>query len=213
MRIRAICRYSYIRRFTLKKLLLCLILCAGLIPSVFAKSSWDDDDDFGADKTFGITPGIRISLLGLEPTLALDISHLEIEAACAFNTGYDGNQFAFAPSCSVAYITNPFEKGGSTAFGLEYMYLTPSYTAMMEKLVDADSSGVYPGVHGLSLFYKGCYNFNSVVGLLWRLRLPVLITGTAEGETFNLNITNLPGFAGCFLLGVCTTAIGVKFTF
>lgn len=198
----------------MKKLLLCLILCAGLIPSVFARSSWDDDDDdFGSYKTFGITPGVRLSILGLEPTLALDISHLELEAACAFNTGFDGKQFAYAPSCSIAYITNPFEKGGSTAFGLEYMYLTPAYTAMMENLVDADSSGAYPGVHGLSLFYKGCYNFNSVVGLLWRLRLPVMIMGKEGDNYYNLNITNLPGFAGCFLLGICTTTIGVKFTF
>ena len=65
----------------MKKLLLCLILCAGLIPSVFARSSWDDDDDFDSDKIFGITPGIRLSILGLEPTLAVDIYHLEIEAA------------------------------------------------------------------------------------------------------------------------------------
>ena len=213
MRIRAISRYSDYRGYILKKLLLCLILCAGLIPSVFARSSWDDDDDFGSDKTFGITPGVRLSILGLEPTLALDISHLELEAACVFNTGFDGKQFAYAPSCSIAYITNPFEKGGSTAFGLEYMYLTPAYTAMMEKLVDADSSGLYPGVHGLSLFYKGCYNFNSVVGLLWRLRLPVMIMGKEGDNYYNLNITNLPGFAGCFLLGICTTTIGVKFTF
>ena len=125
----------------MKKLLLCLIICAGLIPSVFARSSWDDDDDFDSDKIFGITPGIRLSILGLEPTLAVDIYHLEIEAACAFNTGFDGNQFGFAPSGSVAYITNPFEKGGSTAFGLEYMYLTPSYTAAMAKISEADYSG------------------------------------------------------------------------
>ena len=198
----------------MKKLLLCLILCASLVPAVFARSSDSDEEDFETEKIFGITPGVRLSILGVEPTLAFDIFHLEIETACAFNTGFDGNQFGYAPSASVAYITNPFEKGGSTAFGLEYMYLSPSYTNLITKAVENDYQGdVLPGIHGLSLFYKGCYNFNSVVGLLWRLRLPVLITGTAEGETFNLNITNLPGFAGCFLLGVCTTAIGVKFTF
>lgn len=196
----------------MKKILLCLILCASLIPAVFARSGDSDDD---SDKIFGITPGVRLSLLGVEPTLAFDITHLELEAACAFNTGFDGNQFGYAPSASVAYITNPFEKGGSTAFGLEYMYLSPSYTSLIIKASESNYNGVeIPGVHSLSLFYKGCYNFNSVFGLLWRLRLPVLITGKdTDGQTYNLNITNLPGFASCFLIGICTTTIGVKFTF
>ncbi|MBP5520369.1 MAG: hypothetical protein J6X84_07310 [Treponema sp.] len=193
----------------MKKFLLCLFIFAAIIPAAFS----NDDDSYDSDKVFGVTPGIRLSVLGLEPTVALDIYNLEIEGACAFSSGLDGDQFGFAPSVSVAYISNPFERGASAAFGLEYMYLTKSYTNMLTKTINnKDKDDFVSGIHGLSFFYKGCVNFNSVVGLLWRLRLPLMIAGSAEDEYFNLNVTNLPGFAGCFLIGICTTSIGVKFT-
>ena len=136
------------------------------------------------------------------------------EASCALSTGLDGKQFGAAPAFSVAYNTNPFDKGGFAVFGGEYMYLTPSYTNMIAKTIDEDNQeDVLPGVHALSIFYKGGYNFNHVFGLLWRFRLPLMITAAKDGESVNLNVSNLPGVAGCFLLGICTTAIGVKLTF
>ena len=197
----------------MKRLLLCLIICAVIIPSVFARSSDDDESESG--RVFGITPGVRISIIGLEPMVAVNLSNLEIEGACAFNTGVDGKQFGYAPSVSIAYNSNPFEKGGFAAFGGEYMFLTPAYTNMLPRALNKDyDEDEIPGIHAVSLFYKGGYNFNTVVGITWRIRLPVLIAakGETEDASFNLNITNLPGFAACFLIGVCTTSIGVKFT-
>ncbi len=198
----------------MKKILLCLILCAVIMPSIFART--ETDDDFESEKIFGITPGVRLSVLGLEPTLAIDVYNFEIEGTCAFSSGLDGKQFGFAPSLSVAYNTNPYENGSFAVFGTEYMYLTPSYTNMLAKTFDKDKDvdeDLLPGIHSLSFFYKGGVNFNSVFGMLWRVRLPILISGSQDGESFNMNITNLPGFAGCFLIGVCTTSVGVKFTF
>lgn len=197
----------------MKKILFCLLICSVFAASAFARSK-DNDDDSASEKKFGLGPGVRLSVLGVEPTLSLDIFNLELEGACAFSTGPDGKQFGYAPSFSVAYNTNPFEKGGFSVFGAEYMYLTPMYTNMVSRAFDKDEDeDVFPGIHAVSVFYKGGYNFNSVFGLIWRLRLPVMITGKTEEESFNLNITNIPGFAGCFLIGVCTTSIGVKLTF
>lgn len=197
----------------MKKFLLCLIACTAIISAGFAGTK-TDEDEVSTERIFAITPGLRLSVLGLEPTFAVNFYNLELEGACAFSTGLDGKQFGFAPSFSVAYNTNPFEKGGYAVFGGEYMYLTPAYTNMLTKTLDEDKNeDVLPGIHTLSLFYKGGYNFTPVFGLMWRLRLPLMITGAKDGESFNLNVTNLPGFAGCFLIGVCTTSIGVKFTF
>ncbi len=194
----------------MKKFLLCLVACTAFIAGAFAKSY----DEMDSEKIFGITPGARISVLGLEPTVAVDFYNLEVEAACAFSSGFDGKQFGAAPSFSVAYITNPFEKGISAAFGAEYMFLTPSYTNMLTRTMDKDDDVEdIPGIHMISVFYKGAYNFNHVFGLLWRIRLPLMIGATQDGESLNVNVTNLPGFAGCFLVGICTTSIGVKFTF
>ena len=89
----------------MKKFIICILLCAALVPSVFARSE-DDDYDY-REKVVGITPGVRLSILGLEPTLGLNISNLEIEGACALNTGWDGKQFGYAPS-----ICSRFEREG-----------------------------------------------------------------------------------------------------
>ncbi len=196
----------------MKRILICLLACVMIIPAVFADT--DETRDYESEKIFGITPGVRLSVLGLEPTIGVNIYNLELEGACAFSTGLDGKQFGCAPSFSVAYNTNPFEKGSYAVFGGEYMYLTPSYTNMLTKTFDEDNDeDVLPGIHSISLFYKGGYNFTEVFGLIWRLRLPLMIAATKDDESFNLNVTNLPGFAGCFLIGICTTSIGVKFTF
>ena len=197
----------------MKRFLLTLLICAVLIPSAFAKAE-DIEVTASSDKVFGITPGVRLSVIGLEPTIGVELFNLELEGCCALNTGLDGEQFGYAPSFTVAYNTNPFERGGFAVFGGEYMYLTPAYTNMIIKTIDEEVEGdVLPGIHTVSFIYKGGYRFNHVFGLLWRFRLPLLIAGENEEVKFNLNVTNLPGVAGCFLLGVCTTSIGVQFTF
>ena len=193
-----------------------MILSLVLMPAVFASPD-EYEVTNNSDKIFGIAPGLRFSVLGVEPTIALNLYNLELEGACAFSSGLDGKQFGAAPSFSVAYNTNPFERGTAAVFGLEYMYLTSSYTNMLNKTVEKNKNDedVVPGIHSLSLFYKGTYNFNKVFGLLWRVKLPVMIMPAerVDGEIQNLNITNFPGFLGCALIGFCLTSVGVRFVF
>ena len=198
----------------MKKLFLCLIFTLAFLPAIFASSIDNYEVTDSSEKTFGISPGVRFSVLGVEPTFALNIYNLEVETACAISSGLDGKQMGYAPSFSVAYNTNPFERGSAAVFGLEYMYLSPSYTNMLPKTFDDSiDEEVLPAVHSVSLFYKGAYNFNRVFGLLWRIRLPVVIGANAEGEFYNFNISNLAGFTACALIGFCTTSVGVKFMF
>ena len=200
----------------MKKIFLAMILSLVLMPAVFASPD-EYEVTNNSDKIFGIAPGLRFSVLGVEPTIALNLYNLELEGACAFSSGLDGKQFGAAPSFSVAYNTNPFERGTAAVFGLEYMYLTSSYTNMLNKTVEKNKNDedVVPGIHSLSLFYKGTYNFNKVFGLLWRVKLPVMIMPAerVDGEIQNLNITNFPGFLGCALIGFCLTSVGVRFVF
>ena len=200
----------------MKRIFLAMILSLVLMPAVFASPD-EYEVTNNSDKIFGIAPGVRFSVLGVEPTIALNLYNLELEGACAFSSGLDGKQFGAAPSFSVAYNTNPFERGTAAVFGLEYMYLTSSYTNMLNKTVEKNKNDedVVPGIHSLSLFYKGTYNFNKVFGLLWRVKLPVMIMPAerVDGEIQNLNITNFPGFLGCALIGFCLTSVGVRFVF
>ena len=62
----------------MKKLLLSLIFALALLPSAFALA--DEVEITGSsEKVFGISPGVRFSVLGLEPALALDIFNLDVE--------------------------------------------------------------------------------------------------------------------------------------
>ena len=204
----------------MKKFLLTLFLSLALLPAVFAATDEFEITD-ASDKTFGFAPGLRLSILGLEPTFAINMNNLEFEAACAFSSGLDGKQMGFAPSVSIAYNTNPFEKGNAAIFGLEYMFLTPSYTNLLNKSLEKESYNNdeieldWPGIHSLSLFYKGTHNFNNVFGMLWRIKLPLLMLPAekVDGEIQNLNITNWGGFFLCSLIGVCETSVGVRFVF
>ena len=108
-------------------------------------------------------------------------------------------------------ITHPFEKGASTVLGGEYMYLSPMYTNMITKFTDTDEDQEkLPAVHALSIFYRGGVNFTNRIGMNWRIRLPLLIAGYQDGESFNVNISNLMGFGICCLTGLCTVSLGLR---
>lgn len=196
----------------MKKLIICLLLCAALVPSVFARSSDYDDDYDKPGKFMGLTPGVRLSIVGLEPTLALNFLNLEVEAACALNSGWDGKNFGYAPSLSVGYNANPYNRGAFAVFGVEYMYLSPAYMTMMTNFLNLSNILSLPSIHSASIFYKGGVNFNSAFGMLWRIRLPLWIMDSQGGNVCNINVTNVPGFATNFLIGICTFSVGLKLT-
>ena len=192
----------------MKKILFCILFSLFLLPCTFARTEFYDLDDNSSEKEFGISAGLRLSILGLEPTFAVNYRNFEAEAACAISSGVDGKSFGVAPSLSIGYCTNPFEKGSCTTFGLEYYLLSPSYTNLLSK-VSENSTPLNISIHAVSLYYKGAVHFNKNFGLMWRLRLPLLLGG--EGEFYN--ITSTQGALVCCLAGICTFAVGVNFTF
>ena len=193
----------------MKKLLLCLILCAAFIPSVFAYSDDIDTAEPESEKIFAIVPGLRISLLGLEPTIGVNFYNLDVELGVAVSTGLTGEGgFGIAPAISVGYCSNPFDKGAVATVGLEYLLLTSSYINLLNKVSDENTDTSIPAIHSLSVYYRGGYNFNKVFGVIWRVRLPLIVGG--GGEYFN--ITNTKGALVCCLAGICTMSIGIKFS-
>lgn len=192
----------------MKKFLIAIIVFLLLLPAAFAKSDYYEFEE-SPKKIFGIAPGLRLSIIGLEPTLAIDFFNLEIEAGCAVSTGLDGKSLGIAPSLSLGYCTNPFERGSSTTFGAEYYLLSPSYTNLMNQLSEDRTPTNGASIHAFSLFYKGAFHFNRHLGLLWRIRLPLFFGG--DGQYFN--ITNPPGALLCCLAGIATVGVGVSFMF
>lgn len=199
----------------MKKIFWIFALCAILGTAVFADEYEDEDISFESDSTekmIGFTPGIRFSVLGIEPTFSLNLSHLELEGSCIMSTGLKGEQFGYAPSVSVGYNTNPFERGSFAVFGGEYMCLSSMYITMLANLLNNDNEEDLPAIHSVSLFYKGGVNFTNRFGMIWRVRFPLVIAGAADGETYSLNVTNLAGFGGCTLVGLSTISMGIKLT-
>lgn len=191
----------------MKKFLLCLVFFAAFMPAIFADDFESDYND--SEKVFAVVPGLRLSILGLEPTIGINFHNLETELGVAISTGLTGNGFGIAPNLSVGYCTNPFDKGISATFGAEYFLLTSSYINLLNKISDDDDYDYeVPAIHAVSLYYKGVFNFNKTFGLLWRVRLPLVMAG--GGHSFN--ITNTQGALVCGLIGFCTISVGVKFS-
>ena len=201
----------------IKLVLSALFVFALVAPQVFADTD-DSDDEMeilsdGSEKSFAFGPGVRFSILGMEPTLTFGISNLELEATCVISTGADGNQFGYAPSFSVAYNTNPFEKGSGATFGGEYMLLSSAYTSMLNKISDSKNTEKLPALNALSLFYKGHVNFTQHFGLHWRIRMPLFIFGS-DGDNFqSIDVTSLAGLGICTLVGISTVSAGIQFRF
>ena len=193
----------------MKKILFCILFALILLPSTFARTEYYDLEDDEPEKIFGFTGGLRLSILGLEPVVGINFSNLEVEAGCSISTGLDGKEFGIAPSLSVGYCTNPFERGSCTTVGLEYYFMSPSYTHLLGSYFgSASNPGGFAG-HAVSLYYKGAVHFTQNFGLIWRVRLPLFMCGNDE----YYNITNIAGAGICCLTGITTVAFGVNFMF
>ena len=196
----------------MKKLILCLTLLVSVLFAGFA-NSYDDLDvpeyqkENQKETMFSYNPGLRFSILGLEPTFSFNFYNLETEVACAFTSGFDGKSFGFAPSFSIGYCTNPFERGGVTTFGAEYLLVTQAYIKAFKSEMDA------PVVHAVSLFYKGGYKFTDAFGVNWRVRLPLFMGGSSGDYSEFYNITSTQGGLICVLAGALTIGAGVQFSF
>lgn len=164
-------------------------------------------------KVIGFAPGVRLSLLGIEPTFAIDILNLELEAACAISTGVTGDRIGVAPSFCIAYNSDPFGDGVSATFGLEYMFLSSSYMRVLGDVIDSDDMGTDPNIHGISLFYRGDFKITRFAAFCWRIRFPLFIGWEGDDGFQSINVTNLPGLFGCGLISICTVGIGVRFSF
>lgn len=189
-----------------------IFICLALFASVFAVGFSRDFSYGNGENSFALVPGLRLSLLGLEPTFAVDFENLELEAACAVTTGVKGEGFGIAPSVSIAYCSNPFDSGSVLTFGLEYMMVSSSYMRAFGAFSDSDTATGVPVFHAVSLFYKGGYKFTDVFGVLWRARIPLLIGGSDGNQSLYYNITNTQGAFMCLLAGVLTLGVGVQFT-
>ena len=187
---------------------LALLACVAGIP-LFAQ------EDAENGKTFGGSAGLRLSILGIEPTASFIFNHMEIEASCPLaRYGINSSIVGYAPGAAVGYISSPFDKGWQNGVGISYYWFTQSYIdSVVETFWDVASTAENVNLHAFSLYYRGGIRFRKGFNMYFRVMVPLVLYAHADTEKAVISVIDRE-FVSVMLLGcVCTQAIGVRFTF
>ena len=199
--------------------ILCIIFSTLILFPVFSEDHSPDG------KVIGLTTGMRLSLLGFEPSVSLILDNLEIEGFCPivrYTRDWDNLKVGYAPGGSIGFISSPFDTGWQNGIGISYIWFTPSYVdttmAIWSWKENNDDPDVIKNIkenggHVFSLYYRGGVRFRSGVNLFFRIALPVV--AFAPDLAGNGVITIVDAYGGLASLAVCTLtqSIGIRFTF
>ncbi|MCR5189084.1 MAG: hypothetical protein K6C97_09115 [Treponema sp.] len=172
----------------------------------------DDDDN---ERSFGATASARLSILGLTPEVSLIVNNFEI-GGCAqlisgknFDTGEE--TFGIGAGGFLGFAQAPFSSGYKSGVGLQYLWLPSNYlkSTLFSELFKNTLSGV-ECAHILSLYYRGTVKFNDLIGLTFRIALP-LYAGFTNSEYVSI-ISSTTGWI-CWLMAPCSFSLGIRFEF
>ncbi|MBP3710082.1 MAG: hypothetical protein J6I73_06760 [Treponema sp.] len=173
-------------------------------------------DDAEKSKTLGGSAGLRLSILGIEPTASFIFNHMEIEASCPLaRYSMDSNAtIGYAPGASFGYISSPFDKGWQNGVGISYYWFTPSYIDSVAAIFSGVTSTAQNGnLHAFSLYYRGGIRFRKGFNMYFRVMVPLVLYAHSDTDKTVISIIDRE-FVSVMLLGcLCTQAIGFRFTF
>lgn len=190
------------------KKMFCLLVCVFLC-----------NVGFSAERTFGGSVGMRLSVLGMEPTASFIFSQMELEASAPLSasggTSKDNpSKFGVMPGGSFGYLQEPFKTGWQNGVGIDYHWLSPSWweATLIGSLMK--KSDISPNFHAVSLYYKGGWKWSNGCNLYFRLLLPLVFWGpTSDGSVKSLSVINTTGLAASFLALVVTPSLGFRWCF
>lgn len=163
---------------------------------------------FAAFAEMEIAPGIRFSVLGVEPTVSLNIDDLEVEAGFAFarDASYyidtsDDYRVMFTPNITFGWNYDAFDTGWHNLVGASY-YLGMGF--------NSNETDVY---HMIGMAYRGSVRFRSNLEICAQTCLPFLIVHQGADEPLPLTIADNGGIWECALLGLCMSSIGIRIGF
>lgn len=173
-------------------------------------------------KVFGITPSLRFSIIGVEPSIALNIFNLEMEGGAAIQRQFGSDYFGFAPIFSVGYNSKPFTKGYQNFIGASYIYLTENWmksTFIGQIICDIQDKNTdvpdfsWPEGHIFAINYRGAFQWASKCNLNFRVLLPLAMYYTdKENPTLITIADNIGGFGLSWLCAIASFSIGFKVT-
>lgn len=178
------------------------MLCFGLCFSLSAESedvSKKVDDttvESKSEKKFGGAIGVRVSILGVEPSVSLIGGNTEVEVYCPVMQDYSSDgweDFTLGPGVSWGYLSSPFEKGFQNGVGAAYN----CYYNL--------------NLHAWSLYYKLGVRFNNGSNLMFRTMVPLVMWET-DSNTM-LSIAQPGYFWGSFLASHALFSVGYRYYF
>ncbi|MBQ5491927.1 MAG: hypothetical protein IIT68_07720 [Treponema sp.] len=214
---------------SLKKITVLAALCAALALPCMARDS---------DSGLGFSGGVRFSVLGMEPTVALIFNNLEVEASAPIQSqhvysssynpgsvpsGQDVSDYVFgiAPEVSIGYNSKPFTSGWQNTVGASVLWLTDSFVNALAgngsaSVLPLDSNGSVDFSQGAylgSFFYRGGIQWKSGLCLYFRVTVPLVAYVPSQGNAGFYSVMESEMAMASMAAAFTTTAVGIKFTF
>lgn len=162
---------------------------------------------FSAFAEMQVSPGLRFSVLGVEPTVALNVDDFEAEVGFSFarDAYYDfGGKYyrtILTPNVTVGWNYDAFDTGWHNLVGATY------YCGFG---LNSDNNDVY---HMAGLAYRGSVKFRNNVEICIRTNLPFVIIDPTQDDPLALTIADAGGIFECALYGLAMSSIGVRIGF
>ncbi len=181
-------------------------------------------------KSIGGSVGTRMSVLGFEPSVSLNISDFEIETACPLIRV--DKAFGWAVSLSAGYLSHSARRRGwQRGVGLTYSYFSSAYCSSFISLfstnfdsIEIDENGNvtqllmtdsdYTGpLHLMTLYFKGQYKFSNGVAVFFRYNFPLIALFCSEGEYDVISLIDYGAPLVSIITAFYTPSIGVCYKF
>ncbi|MCF0242679.1 MAG: hypothetical protein HUK25_08580 [Treponema sp.] len=150
------------------------------------------------ERKFGGSIGVRLSILGVEPTVSFIGGKTELEVYCpvlmigsSFIKDLKWDNFLMGPGASIGMLSSPFETGFQNGFGAAYNYY---FTG---------------DLHAWSLYYKLGVRFRDGSNIMVRTMWPMAMM--QKGEI--ISILSPDYLLGSYLISYCLFSIGYRHYF
>lgn len=160
-----------------------------------------------------VATGLRGSILGLEPTVALCIDDFEAEVGVAMSRNVSfmpifsidndrrADNLFLTPNITIGWNYDAFESGWHNTVGFSYF---------CPLLIDSKSTSP---AHLAGLSYRGSYKFRNNMEFTLSTYLPFLLINQSEDNPIIFTIVDQNGILESIKYGASMTSVGVRINF
>ena len=158
-----------------------------------------------------VATGLRGSILGLEPTVAVCVDDFEAEIGAAmsrnvsampiFSIDGRGDNMVLTPNITVGWNYDAFESGWHNTVGFSYF---------CPLLIESNST---TPAHMAGLSYRGSFKFRNNLEFTLTSYLPFILLNQSEDNPVIFTIVDQGGIWDSFLYGLMMTSVGMRINF